>query len=96
MNKDCMCDSTTVSNGPCPQCATAFSDASRMILSPWRWRNCRNVGFKVGIWIAPWHLSAMNDNDGYGGCATIQVGPIDIEFHYSIGESWARRLEKNL
>lgn len=71
-----------------PSLAQAMRDG------PWRWRNLRSVGLKVGIWIARWHLSFDNSADGYGGAAVLQFGPIDVEFHYSIGEAWAERLEK--
>lgn len=70
-----------------------MTEAEKLQAAPWRWKNCRSIGLKVGIWIAPWHLAVMNSADGIGGAATVQIGPIDIEFHYSIGEAWARRLE---
>lgn len=51
----------------------------------WHWRNCRSLGFRFHFWLWPWAFGAQRSEDVYGGERGLQVGPIGVSIHYSIG-----------
>jgi hypothetical protein len=51
----------------------------------WHWRNCRSVGLGVSVWPLKWGFGLKRADDCYGGSINVELGPLNIEFSYSIG-----------
>ena len=51
----------------------------------WRWRSLRRFGIGVEVWPLNWYIGAFFDADRHGGNARLQIGPLDLVFHFNNG-----------